>query len=114
MSDDHEEPTGPDLSKGVPAKDLAEGGLLVARVDGEVFAIGGSCTHYHGPLGEGLVVGHTVRCPWHHAHFCLRTGEALAGPAIDPVAVWKVEERDSKIFVSGAAAAKNPKPKPSG
>jgi len=121
---DHEEPAGPDLSQGVPAKDVAEGHLLaghvggeavvVARVDGDVFAIGGSCTHYHGPLGEGLLVGHTVRCPWHHGHFCLRTGEALAGPPIDPVAVWKVEERDGKIFVSDAAEAKNPKPKAAG
>jgi NADPH-dependent 2,4-dienoyl-CoA reductase/sulfur reductase-like enzyme/nitrite reductase/ring-hydroxylating ferredoxin subunit len=121
---DHEEPAGPDLTQGVPAKDVAEGHLLaghvggeavaVARVDGEVFAIGGSCTHYHGPLSEGLVVGHTVRCPWHHGHFCLRTGEALAGPPIDPVAVWKVEERDGKIFVGEAAEAKNPKPKAAG
>ena len=124
MSDDHEGPTGPDLGKGVPAKDVPEGGLLaghvgdepvvVARVEGEIFAIGGSCTHYHGPLGEGLLVGHTVRCPWHHGHFCLRTGEALAGPPIDPVAVWTVEERDGKIFVREAAEAKNPKPKAAG
>jgi NADPH-dependent 2,4-dienoyl-CoA reductase/sulfur reductase-like enzyme/nitrite reductase/ring-hydroxylating ferredoxin subunit len=121
MSDDHEEPKGPDLTKGVPAADVPEGGMLtgqvgdetvlVARVDGELFAIGGSCTHYHGPLGEGLLVGHTVRCPWHHGHFCLRTGEALAGPPIDPVAVWKPEERDGKIFVRSGAEAKNPAPK---
>jgi apoptosis-inducing factor 3 len=124
MSDDHEEPKGPDLTKGVPAADVPEGGMLsgqigdetvvVARVDGELFAIGGSCTHYHGPLGEGLLVGHTVRCPWHHGHFCLRTGEALAGPPIDPVAVWKPEERDGKIFVREAAEAKNPVPKAAG
>ncbi len=124
MSDDHEEPKGPDLSKGVPAKDVPEAGLLaghvgdeavvVARVEGELFAIGGSCTHYHGPLGEGLLVGHTVRCPWHHGHFCLRTGEALAGPPIDPVAVWNIEERDGKVFVSEAVEAKNPKPNAAG
>jgi NADPH-dependent 2,4-dienoyl-CoA reductase/sulfur reductase-like enzyme/nitrite reductase/ring-hydroxylating ferredoxin subunit len=124
MSDDQEEPAGPDLSKGVPVEDLPEGGLLaghvgdeavvVARVDGELFAIGGSCTHYHGPLGEGLLVGHTVRCPWHHGHFCLRTGEALAGPPIDPVAVWKPEERDGKIFVSAGREAKNPAPRAKG
>ena len=121
MSDDHEEPKGPDLTKGIPAADVPEGGMLtgqvgdetvvVARVDGELFAIGGSCTHYHGPLGEGLLVGHTVRCPWHHGHFCLRTGEALAGPPIDPVAVWAPEERDGKIFVRSGAEAKNPAPK---
>jgi apoptosis-inducing factor 3 len=118
MSDDPDQPKGPDLTKGVPADQVPEGGILtgqvgedpvlVARVDGELFAIGASCTHYHGPLGEGLLVGHTVRCPWHHGHFCLRTGEALAGPPIDPVAVWKPEERDGKIFVTQTAEAAKP------
>jgi len=121
MSDDPDQPKGPDLTKGVPAAQVPEGGMLtgqvgedpvlIARVDGELFAIGASCTHYHGPLGEGLLVGHTVRCPWHHGHFCLRTGEALAGPPIDPVAVWTPEERDGKIFVRSSAEAKNPAPK---
>ncbi len=121
MSDDHEEPTGPDLTQGVPSGDVAEGGMLtghvgdepvlVARVDGELFAIGASCTHYHGPLGEGLLVGHTVRCPWHHARFCLRTGEALGAPAIDPVGRWTVEERDGEIFVRTTAEAPKSAPK---
>ncbi len=124
MSDDHEPPKGPDLAQGAPSADLADGGMLtghvgdevvvVARIDGELFAIGGSCTHYHGPLGEGLLVGHTVRCPWHHAHFCLRTGEALSAPAIDPVAAWKADERDGKIFVSSGGEATNPAPKARG
>jgi nitrite reductase/ring-hydroxylating ferredoxin subunit len=91
MSGGSEEDPGPDLAAGVPAADVAEGGMLaghvgddavlVARVDGELFAIGAHCTHYHGPLADGLIVGHTVRCPWHHGRFCLRTGEALAAPA---------------------------------
>src|SRR5581483_7027125 len=82
----------PDLAKGVASGDVPEGGklvgrvgedeVLVARVGGALFAIGAHCTHYQGPLGEGLIVGDTVRCPWHHARFCLRTGEALAAPAI--------------------------------
>ena len=115
MSGDDQGPTGPDLTEGVAAADVPEGGLLVghvgddavvvARAGGELFAIGAHCTHYHGPLGEGLIVGQTVRCPWHHAHFCLRTGEALAGPAIDPVGAWQVEERDGKVVVAGAKPA---------
>jgi NADPH-dependent 2,4-dienoyl-CoA reductase/sulfur reductase-like enzyme/nitrite reductase/ring-hydroxylating ferredoxin subunit len=118
MSGGGEEDPGPDLAAGVPTADIADGGMLgghvgddavlVARVDGELFAIGAHCTHYHGPLADGLIVGHTVRCPWHHARFCLRTGEALAAPAIDPVGRWAVEERDGTIFVRerGEAPAK--------
>ncbi|HEX4986520.1 MAG TPA: FAD-dependent oxidoreductase, partial [Burkholderiales bacterium] len=68
---------------------------------GEFFAIGAHCTHYHGPLADGLIVGDTVRCPWHHACFSLRTGEALRAPALDPVDCWSVERSGDKVFVRG-------------
>jgi apoptosis-inducing factor 3 len=101
------QPTGPDFSQGVPLAGIPEDGILlghaagepvlVARSGGEVFAIGAECTHYHGPLAEGLRVGDTIRCPWHHACFNLRTGEVLHAPAFDPVARWRnrAAERDN-------------------
>ena len=114
-------PAGPDLTQGIPAANIKEGGMLVghvgdddvlvARRGADVFAIDAACSHYGGPLAEGLMVDDTVHCPWHHARFCLRTGEALAPPALSPLGCWQVEQRDGKIFVSGrkgAPAAKKP------
>ncbi|HLH86853.1 MAG TPA: FAD-dependent oxidoreductase [Xanthobacteraceae bacterium] len=108
-------PTGPDLAQGIPAADLADGGMLVghvgddnvlvARRGSEIFAIDATCSHYSGPLGDGLLVGDTVRCPWHHACFSLRTGEPLHPPALSPLACWQVEQRGGKIIVSGRKAA---------
>ncbi len=110
MSDESAELTGPDFTKGVNLDDLADGAMiaghaegkavLVARVGDDVLAIGATCTHYGGPLGEGLLVGDTVRCPWHHACFSLRTGEALRAPALKPVSRWKVGQRKGKVFVT--------------
>ncbi|HEV7137397.1 MAG TPA: FAD-dependent oxidoreductase [Steroidobacteraceae bacterium] len=106
---DASQPHGPDFRDGLPDSTLADGAMLaghvgpdavlIARRGNEVFAIDATCTHYGGPLGEGLMVGDTVRCPWHHACFSLRTGEALAAPAFAPVHCWRVERRDGRIFV---------------
>ena len=116
MAEDQAKPTGPDLTLGLPASELPDDGKLVGhagqeavllvRRGSEIFAIGAQCTHYNGPLAEGLVVDDMVRCPWHHACFDLRTGEALHAPAFNPVDTWRVEQRDNKIFVG----EKNPQP----
>jgi apoptosis-inducing factor 3 len=108
-------PSGPDLRQGFRSADLAEGSMQVGHVDGEpvlvaryrdqVFAIGAKCTHYGGPLGEGICVDDTVRCPWHHACFSLRTGEALRAPALNPVPCWRVERLGDRLVVSGKANA---------
>ena len=107
---------GPDLTQGVASDALADGqmlsghvgeeGVLLARRGNEFFAVGAACTHYHGPLAEGLMVGETVRCPWHHACFSLRTGEALAAPALSPIDCWRTELRDGKVFVCERVDAK--------
>ena len=109
MTESNAELVGPDFEKGVPASAALEGvpllghsrgePVIVVRRRGELFAIGALCTHYGGPLAEGLVDGDTVRCPWHHACFSLRTGEALRAPALSAVSCWKVEQRDGNIHV---------------
>jgi NADPH-dependent 2,4-dienoyl-CoA reductase/sulfur reductase-like enzyme/nitrite reductase/ring-hydroxylating ferredoxin subunit len=109
MAQDQAKPSGPDLAQGVALAELADDGKLIGHVGDdqvllvrrgtELFAVGAHCTHYHAPLVDGLVVGDTVRCPWHHACFDLRTGEALHAPALSALASWTVDQRDGKIFV---------------
>ncbi|MFL6261045.1 MAG: FAD-dependent oxidoreductase [Thermoanaerobaculia bacterium] len=122
--------SGPDLAQGVSLAELPDGGqllghsggeaVLVVRRGEEIFAVGATCTHYGGPLAEGVVVGDTVRCPWHHACFSLRTGEALRAPALNPVSCYRVEREGDRIAVrekvdaipSRQAAGPDPVPDP--
>ncbi len=73
--------------------------VILVRQGDTVRAVGAICTHYGAPLADGLLVGDTVRCPWHHACFSLRTGEVLRAPALSPIACWKVEQRDGIVYV---------------
>src|SRR3954464_7145850 len=113
-----------DLAKGVAISALTDGGMIpgrvgdeevvLARSGDELFTIAAHCSHYRGPLAKGLIVGDTVRCPWHHACFSLRTGEALRAPALDPIACWRTERVGDKVFVreklSEAAPPKTSQP----
>jgi NADPH-dependent 2,4-dienoyl-CoA reductase/sulfur reductase-like enzyme/nitrite reductase/ring-hydroxylating ferredoxin subunit len=108
-----------DFKNGLPIGELRDGSMISGQVDGEevviarrgdeFFAIGGHCTHYGGPLAAGLMVGDTVRCPWHHACFSVRTGEALRAPALDPIPCWRVEKLGDKIFVREKLPSPAPK-----
>jgi apoptosis-inducing factor 3 len=110
---------GPDLAKGTAIKNMPDGHMLRGHVDkdpvllarrgDEIFAIDAICSHYGGPLAQGLMVGDTVRCPWHHACFSLRTGEALRAPALSPVACWSVEQHADMVFVRQRKQAPEPK-----
>jgi NADPH-dependent 2,4-dienoyl-CoA reductase/sulfur reductase-like enzyme/nitrite reductase/ring-hydroxylating ferredoxin subunit len=117
MADQQAPPAGPDLSRGVALSDfpgvtllghVGDDDVLLVRSGSEIFAIDAHCSHYHGPLAEGLVDGESIRCPWHHACFDLRTGEATRAPALTPLSVWKVEQEGDRIFVR----QKREQPKP--
>ena len=107
--------TGPDLAEGFAAANVPDGGVLLGHAQGEavllvrrgtdVVAIGATCTHYNGPLAEGIVAGDTIRCPWHHACFSLRTGEAVRAPALNPLPCFDIELRDDgRLVVLGRRA----------
>ncbi len=101
--------SGPDFSLGIALADIPENGtiagrvgeepILLSRLDGELFAVAGSCTHYGARLGDGIE-GETVRCRLHHACFNLKTGAALRAPALDGLQRWRVDVRGTKAFVS--------------
>jgi NADPH-dependent 2,4-dienoyl-CoA reductase/sulfur reductase-like enzyme/nitrite reductase/ring-hydroxylating ferredoxin subunit len=108
MADQQAPPAGPDLSQGVPLSEFSgamllghvgDEDVLVVRSGSEIFAIDAHCSHYHGPLADGLVDGESIRCPWHHACFDLRTGEATRAPALSALAVWQVEREGDRIVV---------------
>ena len=115
-------PIGPDLTGGVAVADVPEGGMLgghvgdenvlIARRDGKLLAVSAKCTHYGGPLDKGLIVGATVRCPWHHARFDLATGEAVGAPALNPVSCWRVDVENDKLYVRGRTAPPAARPRP--
>src|ERR1700728_2080936 len=109
MAEDDAKPKCPDLTEGVTPASLGGNNMLVVHVGADevllvkrgadIFAIAAHCSHYHGPLADGLVVGSTIRCPWHHACFDLQSGEAVRAPAFEPLDCWKVEQRDGMIYV---------------
>ena len=111
-------PAGPDFVVGIPVAALPENAPVVGHVGDEavvlvrsgdeVRAVGAKCTHYGGPLWEGVVVGQTLRCPWHHARFDLCTGEALGAPALDPIACYEVQRRGDRVTVGARRARPEP------
>src|SRR6478609_8202726 len=107
-----------DLGKGIPDGDLREGvpvagevggeQIVLVRAGGQVHAVGATCTHYGGPLAEGIVENGTIRCPWHHGCFDLKTG-APFGPPIAALACYDVVLENGTIRV-GAKRDVTPKP----
>jgi NADPH-dependent 2,4-dienoyl-CoA reductase/sulfur reductase-like enzyme/nitrite reductase/ring-hydroxylating ferredoxin subunit len=111
---------GPDFAAGLDIQTLAEGSMLAGHVDGDeallvrqgdaLYAVGARCSHYHAALADGLLVGTSLRCPLHHASFDLTSGEALCAPALDPIPCWRVERRDTIVFVRERLRPKQPAP----
>ena len=112
MSDQQTEMQGPDFAQDGVAEDRLRDGeptlghanseaVLLVRNGSDVFAVGAICSHYGGPLAEGIFDGESVRCPWHHACFSVRTGSASRPPALNPVATYEVIRRDGRIYVGG-------------
>jgi apoptosis-inducing factor 3 len=101
------------LHEGTPVRGHVGGkAAIMARRGDDIFVVGAFCSHYHGPLAEGLIVGETIRCPWHHACFSLRDGAALRAPAFDPLPRWRVETVDGRHFARERVRETPPRPAP--
>src|SRR5881227_1405053 len=121
MAEGQASPAGPDLAQGVARAEftgemllghVGDQDVLLVRSGTEIFAIDAHCSHYHGPLADGLVVGDSIRCPWRHACFDLRSGEAARAPALNALAVWQVEREGDRILVR--QKREQPKPRSKG
>ncbi len=104
--------SGPDLATdGMPTDGIGGAIPAVGHFDGKpvvllqnaagIHAVGGKCTHYGAPLGDGYSADGEIRCPWHHAAFDLASGEAVGAPALNPIPVYETEVRNGSVFVTG-------------
>jgi NADPH-dependent 2,4-dienoyl-CoA reductase/sulfur reductase-like enzyme/nitrite reductase/ring-hydroxylating ferredoxin subunit len=111
VSEHSDELTGPDLSQGVEISSVGAGQViaghafgepvLLAHVEPNWFAIGAKCSHYSAPLADGILVGETIRCPWHHACFELRNGAATHAPALNDLPSYEVVLENNVVRVTG-------------
>jgi quinone-modifying oxidoreductase, subunit QmoC len=73
--------------------------ILLAKVEGEFFAIGATCTHERSNLDQGALLGHVVYCPLHYSAFDVRSGAVLGPPAECPVPAHEVKVEGGKVLV---------------
>ncbi len=73
--------------------------VLLARVDGQFYALHPKCSHYQGPLVKGLLNGHRLVCPWHNACFDVRNGHRLEAPALNGLPTHEVRLEGDQVLV---------------
>ena len=96
---------GPNTLKPDSMKRIELNGLciLIANIQGALYAVQDTCTHEDASLYQGALEGDCVRCPLHGSRFCLTNGRAIDDPAEIDLAVYSVFTRDGRIFVSTSA-----------
>lgn len=72
--------------------------MALANVGGSYYAIDNTCLHRGGPLGQGVLEGGVVTCPWHGWQFDVTSGKIPANPAVG-VSCYKVEVRGDDVWV---------------
>jgi nitrite reductase/ring-hydroxylating ferredoxin subunit len=89
-----------ELSPGAMKRVAVDGDrVLIANVEGTVYALRDICGHHGAPLSRGRLDGFLVECPLHYALFDIRTGCLVDGPLSADVPVWEVRIEDDTIHV---------------
>ena len=73
--------------------------LVLANVDGDIYALQDRCSHQDFPLSDGELDGSSLECIYHGATFDVCSGRATGLPAIKPIKSYSVDVRDGEIFV---------------
>ena len=73
--------------------------IVLANVDGNLYALQDRCSHEDQPLSDGELDGDQLECLYHGASFDVCTGNAMALPAVRPVETYAVEVRGPDIYV---------------
>ena len=74
--------------------------IVVANLGGEFVAFQNECPHRGGPLGEGLLSGGVVECPFHAGQFDARTGEVISPPPTESIRTYAVQVDGGDIKVA--------------
>ncbi len=84
---------------GMKTVKVAQNEILVTRVDDEFHAFAAHCTHYGAPLGDGVLSGVRIVCPWHHACFHAKSGDLLEPPALNALPSFEVKVEGNDVIV---------------
>jgi 3-phenylpropionate/trans-cinnamate dioxygenase ferredoxin component len=75
--------------------------IVLCKVDGEIYALQGLCTHEALPLDGGEVEDGILTCEWHGARFDVRTGAVCSPPASVPLRGYDTRVDDEgRVFVT--------------
>lgn len=72
--------------------------ILLAKVDGNFYAVGLKCSHFGFPLDKGELFGDRVICPLHLASFNVKTGTHELGPVFKGLPSYPVRVENGKVF----------------
>ena len=78
---------------------VADQDILLANVEGEIFAVEDMCSHEDASLYNGALKGRCVECPLHGSHFDLKTGEPQQEPATEAIKTFNVKVEGDQILI---------------